>query len=180
MTDFFSNDLFIIIASACLSVLFAHAALIKIGDKEMFQHHLASYGIAVWARLWIGRILIGIESLIAVALLSPWREWGAFASFTLLLLYAFAMGVQLLLKRTIDCGCGTQALPVSWALVYRNVLLSAVSVLAWQSVSIGSLGVLDFFVVCAAVLLSTVLYTAIHQVLFHQAQMRQRLLSRSL
>jgi hypothetical protein len=38
-------------------------------------------------------------------------------------IYALAMALQLMQRRVIDCGCGGQALPVSWVLVVRNGLL---------------------------------------------------------
>ena len=174
MTEILLNPLLVTIASAALAVLFAHAALVKLGDVALLEHHLAGYSVPASLRAGAGKALIALEGVTALALLSPWRAWGAVSAVVLLWVYALAMAMQLWLKRSIDCGCGAQALPVSLALVWRNALLSLLGGLAMQTVPAQPWTVFDFAVVCAALVLSVVLYTAIHQVLFHQSLLRQR------
>jgi len=89
-------------------------------------------------------MVIALEGLAAAALLSPWRDWGAYLAAALLGLYALAMGLQLMHHRVIDCGCGAQAMPVSWVLVGRNVLLMALAWMASQPADMQALMWVDF------------------------------------
>jgi len=180
MAMIWNNSLWPVIAAATLTVLFAHAALLKVTNLDLLVHHLAGYGVPVSARAGLARTVIALEGISAVALLSSWRDLGADLAAALLGVYALAMAAQLLQRRVIDCGCGGQALPVSWVLVWRNALLIAFAWTASQPVDMRELVWLDFGVVVAAVLLLVVLYTAIHQVLMQQALLRQHLFSGSL
>lgn len=180
MTDLLNSPLWVLISASALAVLFAHAALLKAADRELLLHHLAGYGIPVGVRGALAHVVIALEGVTAAALLSPWRSVGAWLAAALLGIYALAMALQLVQRRVIDCGCGGQALPVSWVLVLRNSLLMALAWMASQSADMRDLAWIDFWVVMAAVLLMVVLYTAIHQVLMQQAMLRQRLFSGSL
>jgi hypothetical protein len=180
MDMIWTTPLWVVIAAAAMAVLFAHAALLKVTDLDLLVHHLAGYGVPVSARASVARTVIALEGFTAGTLLSPWRDLGAGLAALLLGVYALAMALQLLQRRVIDCGCGGQALPISWVLVLRNALLIAVSWSASQPADMRELVWVDFGVVVAAVLLMVVLYTAIHQVLMQQALLRQRLFSGSL
>lgn len=180
MATIWNHPLWVLIASSALAVLFAHAALLKVADRELLVHHLAGYGIPGGVRHGLAHVVIALEGVTAAALLSPWRNLGAYMATALLCIYALAMALQLIQRRVVDCGCGGQALPVSWVLVGRNVLLMALAWTASQTADLHGLTWIDFWVVMAAVLLMVVLYTAIHQVLMQQALLRQRLFSGSL
>jgi hypothetical protein len=180
MTDLLNSPLWVLITASALAVLFAHAALLKASDRELLIHHLAGYGIPVDARNGVAHAVIALEGMTAASLLSPWRSPGAYLAVAMLGIYALAMALQLMQRRVIDCGCGGQALPVSWVLVVRNGLLMMLAWMASQSADMRDLAWIDFWVVMAAVLLMVVLYTAIHQVLMQQAMLRQRLYSGSL
>lgn len=180
MTMILNNPLWVLIAASALAVLFAHAALLKAADRELMIHHLAGYGIPVGVRRGLGHWVIVLEGSAAAALLSPWRSVGAYLAAALLGIYAVAMAIQLLQRRVIDCGCGGQALPISWVLIGRNILLIGFAWAASQPADMQDLMWSDFWVVMAAVLLMVVLYTTIHQVLMQQALLRQRLFSGSL
>jgi hypothetical protein len=175
-----SNPLCVLIAACALAVLFAHAALLKASDRELLTHHLAGYGVPATLRQSVAHLVIAMEAVTAVALISPWRALGALMAAGLLATYALAMALQLLQHRRVDCGCGAQALPVSWVLVLRNALLVALAAIAAQSAEMRELNWMDFGVVMAALLLMVVLYSAIHQVLMQQALLRQRLFNGSL
>ena len=153
MATLLNHPLSILIAATSLAVLFAHAALLKASDRDLLIHHLAGYGIPAGIRIGIAYAVITLEGLTATALLSPWRDSGAFLAATLLGIYALAMGLQLVQHRAIDCGCGGNALPVSWVLVGRNVLLMALAWIASQTAEMQELMWVDFWVVIAAVLL---------------------------
>ena len=82
----------------------------------------------------------------------------------LLLLYGAVMALHAARGRSVDCGCGGEPLPVSWALVARNALLALLAGLAALPMAGRSLGAGDFLVVAAALLLATLLHAALHQV----------------
>jgi hypothetical protein len=85
----------------------------------------------------------------------------------LLLAYAAAMAWHRARGHTLDCGCGGESLPVSWALVSRNLVLVSISALALAPANPRSMGLGDFAVVVGAVLLGAVLYAGLNQVLRH-------------
>lgn len=155
------------LARACLATLFAHAALAKWSDPWLFEQHLAAYRVSA---SWLPRLRVVLpvaEALAAVLLLTPWRVAGAALAGGLLLAYGTAMAWHRAQGRVLDCGCGGEPLPVSWALVARNVALSALAALAAAPTASRSMGAADFMVVVAGVLLATLLYAALHQVLRH-------------
>lgn len=153
------------IALACTATLFAQAALAKLQDRPLFEQHLAAYGVPQRLLGAAARTVPAAEALAALLLFTPWRAAGALLALALLLLYGAAMALHLASGRTPDCGCGGEPLPVSWALVARNALLAAVAALAAAPMAARVMGLGDFLVVAAALLLATLLYAAWHQVL---------------
>jgi hypothetical protein len=166
------DPLFGWIAAAGLAVLFAHAALAKSLDRPLFMQHLAAYGLAGRGLDAAALALPALEAATALLLLTPWREIGALLAGGLLLAYAAAMALHLARGRTLDCGCGGAPLPVSWTLVLRNLLLASVAGVATLPVSVRAMGVADFLVVAAAVVLGSLLYAALNQLLRHRAAPR--------
>ncbi len=157
------------IAAALISTLFGHAALAKLADRSLFEQHLASYGVP-FALLGVTTWLLpALELLAALLLLTPWRELGAELSASLLFAYGAVMAWHRLHRRALDCGCGGAPLPISWLLVARNVVLLAVALLVALPMSSRVIGVTDFAVVAASVLLAAPLYAAFNQVLRHTA-----------
>ena len=61
---------------------------------------------------------------------------------------------------------------MSWALVLRNVLLTGLAVVAILPASARAMGIADFLVVAAAVVLGSLLYAALNQLLRHRAAPR--------
>lgn len=153
------------IAAAAVAALFAHAALAKFADLALLAQHLAAYRVPYRALAPLSRLLPAAELVAALLLLSPLRVAGALLAVVLLLAYAAAMGWQRAHGRRLDCGCGGEPLPVSWALVARNAVLGGLAAVAALPVAERALSLADFFVVAAAVLLGTVLYAAFNQVL---------------
>lgn len=153
------------IAAAWLAVLMLHAGLAKAMDRLLFVQHLGAYRVPdAW--IWpLSVLLPAAELLCGALLLSPWRGLGAALCAALLLLYALAMAWHRAAGRQLDCGCGGEPLPLSWALVVRNALLA---LLCWPAAAQPSERVLrwtDQAVVLAAVLLGVLLWAAFHQVL---------------
>lgn len=170
MTTAFALDpLPVWIAAAVIATLFVHAALTKWADLPLQEQQLAAYGMPL---SWLGlaaRCLPALELLVAALLLSPLRVVGASLGALLLLVYAAAMAWHCWQGHAIDCGCGGEPLPVSWALVARNAVLAALCAVAAAPMAGRASSLADFAVVAAALALSTLLYAAFNQILRHGA-----------
>jgi hypothetical protein len=141
------DPLLVWIAVACTATLFAHGGIAKLGDRALFEQHLAAYGV-------------------------PPALTGALA--WLLLLYAAAMAWHRKQGHALDCGCGGEPLPLSWALVLRNLVLAALALAAAAPMAARALGLADFLVIAAALVLGTLLHAALHQMLRHRARLSLR------
>ena len=157
------------IAAAALAALFAHAALSKWADLPLHEQQLAAYGVPLALLTRAARLQPVLELLAAGLLLSPLRAFGAALAAALLLAYAGAMAWHCWYGHELDCGCGGEPMPVSWALVLRNIALAALAGLAAAPPSGRALSVADFAVLAAALALATLLYAAFNQVLRHPA-----------
>ena len=153
------------IAAAWLAVLMLHAGLAKAMDRLLFVQHLGAYRVPdAW--IWPLSVLLPAAELVCGALLlSPWRAMGAALCAAVLLLYALAMAWHRAAGRQLDCGCGGEPLPLSWALVARNVLLALLCWPAASPMAERELRWADQAVVLGAVLLGALLWAAFHQVL---------------
>lgn len=166
MTDALALDpLAVWIAAAWLAMLMLHAGLAKTLDRPLFVQHLAAYRVPDAALAPLGLALPALELLCGALLLSPWRPAGALAAAALLLLYAGTMAWHRAAGRALDCGCGGPPLPLSWALVLRNVALALLCLPAGAPMSQRSAGWADLAVVLAAVLLGALMWALCHQVL---------------
>lgn len=168
-TDLSLDPLPIWIAAALLACLFAHAAIAKWADLALLEQHLWAYGVPPRWLAAATRALPLAEAAAAGLLLSPWRGAGAALAALLLLAYAGAMAWHRWQGHALDCGCGGQPLALSWPLVARNLGLAALALLAALPPGRRPMGLGDFAVAAAALLLATLLYAAFHQVLRHQA-----------
>ena len=115
-------------ASAFVALLMLRAALDKAADGVRFEGVLADYDLVPDAALRPLRIALPVLELLAAGALSfgVTRMAGAGLAGVLLLSYACAMGLNLTRGRSeIDCGCGGPAQPLHWALVARNLCLTA-------------------------------------------------------
>ena len=162
------------IARALLATLFALAALAKASDLALFEQQLATYRVPPALLPLATRALPALELTAAALLLSPWRGAGAALAVALLVVYGGAMAWHRLHGRELDCGCGGEPLAVSWPLVARNALLGALALLAAAPVAPRALGLADFGVVAAALLVGALPYAAFHQVLRHAARPTRR------
>ena len=169
------DPLIVWIAVAGLATLFAQAAVAKGADLTLFEQHLAAYGVPAPLLPLATRLLPALEAGAALLLLlAPTRPVGAALAGGLLLAYGAAMAWHRRAGHALDCGCGGDPLPLSWALVARNALLAAWAAVAAAPMAPRALGVGDFAVIAAAVVLGTLLYAALHQVLRHRAGLRGR------
>lgn len=165
-----ADPLLVWMARAALATLLAHAALDKLRDTALTEQHLGAYGVPAALGPALARALPVAEGLAAVLLLTPWRAAGAVLAAALLLGYGAAMAWHRLHGRELDCGCGGEPLPVSGVLVLRNLVLAGLAAVAAAPLAPRAMGGADFAVVAAALLLVTLLYAALHQVLRHRAR----------
>ncbi len=118
-----------------LASLFGPAAWHKITRRQDFAGSLQAYRL-VPPRLLpaLAFLLPLLEALVPLGLIAPSTRMPALLlAAALLLVYALAMALNLLRGRaSIDCGCGDEAQPLSWALVLRNAVLVALA-LAWSA-----------------------------------------------
>lgn len=168
------DPLLVWIAVACIATLLAHAASTKALDLPLLEQHLAAYGVPFALLGVAARALPALEGAAALLLLTPWRSAGALLAALLLLLYAAVMAFHRARGHALDCGCGGEPLPVSWALVARNLLLAALCAVAAATMSARTMMLPDFFVVAGTLLVATLLYAALHQVLRHRAALPAR------
>lgn len=166
------DPLLVWMAAAWLAVLMLHAGLAKVMDRALFTQHLGAYRVPDAWIAPLSRLLPAAELLIGAALLSPWRPAAAAACAALLAVYAAAMAWHRAAGRRLDCGCGGEPLPLSWALVVRNGLLLLLCAAAGAATSERTLQWGDHAVVAAAVLLGALLWAACHQVLRQMARAR--------
>ena len=112
-----------------VALVFLTASLGKIRHWVIFQGVIANYRLLPDALVRpAADLLPPLEALVGILLLlglaTPWAEASAAV---LLLIFAAAMGVNLLRgRRDIDCGCFQSALKqtLSGTLVFRNVVLA--------------------------------------------------------
>lgn len=121
--------------SLALALLFAGAAWHKASDRLRFEAVMRGYGLlpaaSVPAISWLVPV---VEGAIALGLCyGPTRSVAACCASVILLLYAAAIGVNLVRgRRDIDCGCfaSSSGVPLGVGLVVRNV---ALALAAWAA-----------------------------------------------
>jgi hypothetical protein len=178
MTEPALDPLLLLIAAGWTAALLLHAAIAKLADRGLFHQHLAAYGVPDAAQPVLVWALPLAEAAAALGLVTPWRPAAALLAAGLLALYGAAMAWHLLRGRVLDCGCGGAPLPLSAALVARNAVLAAVALAAAPPSTGRPVGVADFGVAAAALLLGALLFAAFSQVLRSQPA-RHRSLSSS-
>lgn len=159
------DPLLVLIAAAWTAALLLPAAVAKLGDRGLFHQHLAAYGVPEALQPALVWALPLAEAIAALGLVTPWRTAAATLAAALLLLYGAAMAWHLRQGRVLDCGCGGAPLPLSWALVLRNLVLALVALAAALPTSGRPVDLADMAVAAAALLLGALLYAAFSQVL---------------
>lgn len=120
-------------AAAALAAVLLLGAIDKLRDLASFDEVLDNYRLLPAALLKPVARALPMTELLAGVLLLPGatRGFGAAAALALLALVTAAVVINLARGRTaIDCGCGGVALPLSWSLVLRNLVLAAAAVAA--------------------------------------------------
>lgn len=170
ISDVVHDPVLVLTACASMAVLLGHAAVHKIFNFEVFRFRVAVYGGGAHAR-WMAPLLVAIELALCVGLLGPWHGEAALGSALLMALYGACMARLVVAGRTVSCGCGAGELPVSWALVARNGVLTIWALAGAPAMSVTALAAADFLWVVAGVLVAVLLYVCLHQVLGHASHL---------
>ena len=117
------DPLLSMILATCLALVFAPAAWHKLRERDLFAAQIQAYAILPRHLLVLGRALGPLEAAAAIALVGGAPVAGAGLAAVLLLMYAFAMALNLVRGRALDCGCGGAPQPLSWGLVVRNLTM---------------------------------------------------------
>lgn len=117
-------------AGACASgLILGLAALSKFRDLRGTEETIANYRIVPMAWTHMASIALpSVEFALSVCLLSGEDRVAPFAAAVLLLVFSYAIGLNLKRGRAhIDCGCnlGRAGQPLHWLLVVRNISLAA-------------------------------------------------------
>jgi hypothetical protein len=164
-----------------LGLLWVAAAGHKLRDPAAFRAALGEHALLPERAVApVARGLPILELATGVALWMPlpapaWAAAAGLASAGLLVLYAAAIGANLLRgRRDVSCGClGASAeQPLSSALVARNAVLAVASCAAALPVTPRALGALDAFTVGAAVATLALLHAAADQLLAASQRLR--------
>lgn len=154
------------IVCGSFALLFAIAAAHKLRAPGSFAATLTAYQVLPTFLVVPGSILVPVlEGLVAAGLLlESTREVASVAGSALLVMYAAAMGLNLLRgRRLLDCGClgPHRRAMVSAALVWRNVLMAlallAAGCIRWTA---RPLGWLDVGTTLVAVCVFALMYAA--------------------
>jgi hypothetical protein len=155
------------IVGALALVMFA-AAWHKLSEPDAFAGSLAAYRLLPQALVGpVARALPFAEAVLGIGILLPMtRAVALVALAVLMLLYATAMGVNLLRGRNdIDCGCGGTTHPLSWGLVARNAVLAAAALIASRPTLERSMDWIDALTLVLGVLAFYALYLMVDELL---------------
>ena len=164
---------------ACLTLLFASAALHKLRDLPRFSEVLRAYRVLPEDAVRLAPLVPLAELSVAAGLVAPAVRFGAaLAGAALLLVYAAAIGVNLGRgRRDLACGCGgaDDARPIAPWMVARNLtlaLLLAVTLLPWRE---RPLLATDALTVGGGAVVATLLYVCLDRLLGRVAPWTQAL-----
>lgn len=180
------DPLFLRMISLGFALMFALAALHKMSDRDNFLGILKNYEILPSFMLRFSALVIpGVELVLALG----WLLMGflglqfplvALASACLLCIYGLAIAVNLFRgRRDIDCGCGLSSSrkaavfdagqqtsqSISPLLVWRNLFLGLLTLLALMPATPRNLNALDFVGLVGAVFVAVLFYGALNQLM---------------
>ncbi|HJQ85307.1 MAG TPA: MauE/DoxX family redox-associated membrane protein [Candidatus Binatia bacterium] len=154
---------------AGLALLFVVAASHKLRDPARFRATVVAYRVLPEALAPVVATLLVLAELgVAVALAVPPARTAALAGAGgLLLVYAGALGVNVVRGRDLDCGCAGPAArqPINGWLVGRNVVLAAAALAALVPVRPRSLVWIDVLTVIAATAALALLHASVDRLI---------------
>lgn len=126
-----------------LAAVFAEALHHKLESIERFAASFGAYRLLPqsWSPAWTNsgaRCIVLLEALTVLLNIFAFKAGLLFAA-VLLLGYAIGMGINRMRGRSfIDCGCGDEPVPITPALIVRNLLLVATAAAAMTTSPIGA------------------------------------------
>ncbi len=153
-------------ARVVLAAVFGAAAVMKLRALDEFIGVVHNYRLLPEAMVRpTAYLLPPFEGMVAAGLLvEPTRPYAAAAAAGLLIVFAIAMGVNLMRgRRNIDCGCFASVLKqrLSWGLIGRNMVLLALALAALLGeLPTRPLGLFDIVTTLAASATVILLYVA--------------------
>ncbi len=114
-----------------LALVFAHALFLKLREPTRFRASMAAYGLLPTVLVEPTAVVVMVLEAAAVFALLLGSNFGAHLAALLLASYALAIAINVVRGRKhLDCGCGDEPVPVSWAVVSRNALLLVIAIYA--------------------------------------------------
>jgi len=165
--------------AGAFALLFASAALHKLGDLTRFAAAFRAYEVIPPRLAWASIMVPVLELAVALALLPPGSRAGAAAAgAALLLAYAAAIGINLIRgRRDLDCGCAgpSQVRPIGAWMLWRNLLLAGVLLTLLLPVAPRPLGGTDALTIGAGTAVVALLYMSLDVLLAQVATRVARL-----
>lgn len=156
-----------------LAAVFAEALHHKLNAPARFTATFAAYRLVPESLASpVARMVMALEAITvwACLFLQPVGLWTALS---LLVAYAAGMTVNRARGRSfIDCGCGDEPIPISAALIVRNLLLAALALLAWNADAGSPLDWGGLFTQLAAAAAAFGLYRIINLLIANAAKFR--------
>jgi len=147
------------------ALLFAVSAIEKSKAPKVFVLQLEQYQLLPKSLLAVtGASVILLELGVATSLVTPFYYYGVLFGTLLLSVYAGAILINLLRGRTwMDCGClGTEGEGLSYWLVFRNLTLLAILLVALIPSTGRQLLWLDYWSVTSTVLATSIGYLGLN------------------
>ncbi len=166
MTAFTLDPLIIAIAAGTVMLVFVRGLIHKLTDFQTFRVTLSEYGLLPEAlETPAASALIIVEAAVVAGLLVPVvRPFAAALGALLLIVYGAAIAINLMRGQvTIDCGCGGPGHGLSWLLVWRNVGLVLLALIAGMTADGRGLGLADGTVLVLSVMTVWLVIAAIEQ-----------------
>ncbi len=169
---------FVVIATLFISFLFLVAGWQKLRAPRYYASVIREYQLPLVAGNEAIAITIGLAELCTgfLLLIPVSRELAAWFALLLLLIYAMAIGINLLRGRTsIDCGCSGPAATkqkLSAWLLLRNGLLMVIAIIAGITPFSRELIWFDMIVIVLAATLAFVIYAGTEQLTANSTRLR--------
>jgi hypothetical protein len=160
------DPLIVAIAAGTLLLIFVRGVWHKLNDHPMFRVILENYEIVSPRFVPAAAIAVtAAEAAIAIGLLFPAsRSLAALSGLGILACYAIAIAINLRRGRvSIECGCGGPGHGLSWILVWRNVGLMAVALIAAMPAQDRAMEMADMLVLVGAVATVTLVIVILEQ-----------------
>ena len=178
ISEVISDPGFVLATRWILGAVFLTAVVHKLKAPAAFAGTLRAYRLLPEAfTSFAAFVVIGVESFTVILLIVN-RPLGSVLAFTLMMAYAFAMGVNILRgRRDIDCGCVGPALrqTLSGWLVLRNFGFAVLAALTFLSEpTVRELTIVDFVTAILAAITFSLIYSTANRLSTIAARYRRQ------